>query len=81
MNGTTVATLQYYTPGVYNVLADVVMSAFLFGESNATFSHPLSVHKLTSDSRLPNGALDSVYLPLDVGAIACRLDIRSRSWS
>ena len=72
MNSTATTTLQYYTPGVYSVLTNVALSAFLFGES--TLSLSVSICKSSHGSRVPDGALHGVGPPLDVSATASKSD-------
>ena len=40
MNDDATATLQHYASGMYSVLADIVMTTFLFGELFRTLLPP-----------------------------------------
>ena len=66
MIGSPISTLQYYMPQVHNVLANVAISAFLFGEPNPTSLPLCTILKPSDNFRSPNNTFHGICKQLAV---------------
>ena len=55
MDSVAETRLQHYTPGVYKVLADILLTAFLFGKFDCTLMP--CIQKLELEGRFFSGCL------------------------